>query len=315
MLETIKIEHSASGTQAHIAPAIGFNCYSFLAAAEGETLELLWHDPELLAGKAKPTRSGIPILFPFAGRILGRKLTFEGRSFELNEPGDQFNNPIHGFVLRRPWRVIEQTPERVVGEFQPSVDEPALVAHWPADYRIRVAYQVADKLLRSEIEIHNPDTKLLPFSFGTHAYFRLPLGKGQPLQCTLTVPARYEWLLNDLLVPTHLLKETPLVGQLEAGLPLADAHLDTLLTSLKFNDHTFATSITDPVNHRQLAVRFGDEFANCVVFIPPHREAVCIEPYTSAPDAFRLQTIGLDARLKLLAPGGTWKSWVEMQLS
>jgi len=314
-LESICITDATSGAKACILPGLGFNCYQWQAKLAGETRELLWFDPELLEGKAKPTRSGIPLLFPFAGRIAGPKISFDGKTYDVSDHLDDFGNPIHGFVMKRPWRVIEKTEDRVVGEFQASVDEPSLLEKWPADFRIRVSYQISAAGLRSEFEVHNPDSKLLPFGLGTHAYFRTPLGSsGDAKRCVLTVPARYDWALTDKLVPGTELVITPLAEQLNQGLTIGDTHLDNLLTDLTFNQRVCTTSLSDPLIKRQLTVTFGDEFANCVVFIPPHREAVCIEPYTTAPDAFRLQTMGVDARLRLLAPGSTWKSWVEMKI-
>lgn len=314
-LESVSIAHP-SGAKASVLPGVGFNCYQWQVPQAGSTRELLWFDPELLSGKAKPTRSGIPLLFPFAGRIRGTSVSFEGKQYDIADTLDDFGNPIHGFVLKRAWRIIEKQADRLTGEFQASKDAPEIVGKWPADYRIRVSYELSENSLRSEIEVHNPDTRLLPFGLGTHAYFRLPLGAaGDIQQCVLTVPARYRWLLDDKLVPTHELKSTPLTEGLQQGLVVGDTQLDDLLTDLTFQDKVCSTRIHDPKNQRTLTVTFGDEFANCVVFIPPHREALCIEPYTSAPDAFRLQTMGINAHLRLLAPGSTWKSWVKMQIT
>ena len=101
-LEAISIEHAASGAKASILPGLGFNCYQWQAKLGGEAHELLWFDPDLLNGTAKPTRSGIPLLFPFAGRIGGAAVTFEGKTYNVADHLDDFGNPIHGFVLKRP---------------------------------------------------------------------------------------------------------------------------------------------------------------------------------------------------------------------
>jgi aldose 1-epimerase len=315
-LEAISIQHAASGAKASILPGLGFNCFQWQATVDGELRELLWFDPNLLSGTTKPTRSGIPLLFPFSGRITGSAVTFEGKTYDVSDHLDDFGNPIHGFVLKRAWRVVGKSDDRVTGEFQASVDDPSLVAKWPADFRVRVTYQISADTLRSEFEVYNPDTKLLPFGLGTHGYFRVPLGKaGDAKECVLTIPARYNWGLSDKLVPTTELKVTPLSEGLNHGMKLEDKNLDNLLTDLTFENQICTTSVADPTTKRRLTVRFGNEFANCVVFVPPHHEAVCIEPYTTAPDPFRLQTMGVDAHLQLLAPGSIWKSWIEMRIA
>ncbi len=61
--------------------------------------------------------------------------------------------------------------------------------------------------------------------------------------------------------------------------------------------------ILDPDNGRRLLLTFDDQFRECVVFNPPHREAVCIEPYTCVPDAFTLDERGIATGLRTMAPG------------
>ena len=204
-LESLTISDAASGATAKILPAAGFNCYSFVVPGGGEPIEALWTAADFVAGQGKPSHSGIPLLFPFAGRIRGTSFRFEGKRYEL-EAGDGRGNAIHGFVLNRPWRVTSQSADRVVGTFQASVDEPSLLARWPADFRITADYRVAGNALVTEYLIENPDQKPLPFSFGTHPYFRVPLGKGKAADCRVTVPVEYSWELEGLL-PTG--KKTP----------------------------------------------------------------------------------------------------------
>ena len=121
--------------------SLGFNCFSWRPVLNDGPREMLWADPDFAAGDKRPSSGGIPLLFPFPGRIGGAKYQFNGREYQL-EPGDAFGNAIHGFVFNRPWRVVEHGDAHVVGEFQASVDDPTILEHWPADFRIRVSYEV-----------------------------------------------------------------------------------------------------------------------------------------------------------------------------
>ena len=47
--------------------------------------------------------------------------------------------------------------------------------------------------------------------------------------------------------------------------------------------------------------RFDETFRECVVYTPPHREAICIEPLTCVPDCFDLAKQGIDAGLRCSA--------------
>ena len=92
-------------------------------------------------------------------------------------------------MLNRPWRVIEHTPQRVVGQFQASLDDPSLLTRWPADFRLTVAYELSGNRLRAQIEAHNPDSKPLPMGLGLHPYFRVPIAPGGRAEdCRITMP-------------------------------------------------------------------------------------------------------------------------------
>lgn len=94
VLEPLTIRDKTSGAEARVLPGLGFNCFSFVvpvkskSAADGtKSLEVLWSSPDLLTGKARPSGSGIPLMFPFAGRIRCAVYEFEGKKYQL-EAGD-----------------------------------------------------------------------------------------------------------------------------------------------------------------------------------------------------------------------------------
>jgi aldose 1-epimerase len=70
----------------------------------------------------------------------------------------------------------------------------------------------------------------------------------------------------------------------------------------------------DGVNDRRLTISFDAAFGHCVVFNPPHREAICIEPYTSVPDAYALEERGIATGLRVLAPGESFQAAVDLRL-
>jgi aldose 1-epimerase len=313
-LEIVTISDPVHGSRAKVLPGVGFNCYGFSVATSTGPMEVLWAKPDFTDGTAKPSGSGIPLLFPFAGRIGGGKFTFEGKSYELDvSPGDSLGNAIHGFVFNRPWRVKEHTQDRVVGEFQASVDDAALLKRWPADFRITAAYKIAGNTLTADYRIENPDTKPLPFTFGTHPYFRVPLGGKDAEACVVKVPVGSNWELQNLL-PTGEQNTVPAVTQLAQGMPVQEMRLDNVFGALKFDNHRLATTVHDPQSGRVLTQTFDDQFTACVVFNPPHREAVCIEPYTSIPDAFALKEKGIDPHLLVLKPGESFHTSVEIRV-
>ena len=60
---------------------------------------------------------------------------------------------------------------------------------------------------------------------------------------------------------------------------------------------------------------FDRAFRECVVYTPPHREAICIEPYTCVAGAFSLAEPGIDAGIRIVPPGGSFHARVEIELT
>jgi aldose 1-epimerase len=311
-LEIVTIADSVHGSKAKILPNLGFNCYGFSVPGASGHLDVLWAAPDFTDGTARPAGSGIPLMFPFAGRIRGTSFTFQGKQYTLEE-GDGQGNAIHGFVYNRPWRVKERSADRVVGVFQSSVDDEKILEHWPADFRITAEYQIAGNTLIGDYLIENPDREPLPFGFGTHPYFRVPLGGSAAEDCVVTIPVGTSWELEELL-PTGKSEVTPAVEQLAGGMKLADMKLDNVFGAMKFDNHRLASTIRDPHSGRSVVQTFDDQFTACVVYNPPHREAVCIEPYTTIPDAFTLAAAGVEPHLRVLQPGESFRTRIEIRV-
>jgi aldose 1-epimerase len=311
-LETLTLTDPTSGARAKILPAVGFNCYSFEVPTASGAVEVLWSAPDFATGAGKPSASGIPLLFPFAGRIRGASFRFAGKQYAL-EGGDGLGNAIHGFVIGRPWRVVRQAASRVAGEFQASLDDPKLLKHWPADFRITADYHVAASALVGEFLIENPDSKPLPFGFGTHPYFRVPLGGQSGADCRVRVAVETSWELEGLL-PTGRQTSPAVVAEISRGISESEMKLDHVFGGLKFDNHRCTATVHDPRSKHTTAMTFDDQFTACVVFNPPHRQAVCIEPYTTIPDAFTLRDKGIDSNLRILAPGQSFRTRIEIRL-
>src|SRR5712692_9930408 len=92
----IWILEDGAGGRAEVWPAAGFNCYLWQVARGGRLLDLLYADPDFLTG-GRPTRSGIPILFPFPNRIRDGRFTWDGKEFQLPLNDGPQRNAIHGF--------------------------------------------------------------------------------------------------------------------------------------------------------------------------------------------------------------------------
>src|SRR5204863_5699002 len=99
------------------------------------------------------------------------------------------------------------------------------------------------------------------------------------------------------------------------GQRFSDLQLDDVFTGLLFHDGWSSSSIYDPASGCTLTQRFDRAFRECVVFTPPHREAICIEPYTCVPGCFELAQRGIEAGLRVVPPGASFTARVEFDVS
>jgi aldose 1-epimerase len=186
-----------------------------------------------------------------------------------------------------------------------------------------VTYRLARRTLRIEALVENPDDKPLPFGLGYHPYFRVPLVAGGDLaDCLVTVPARTFWELQESLPTGRRLPvdQNPRCD-LSAPRRYTELQLDDLLTDLPGAGAAGAGSlaprgtVSAPAAHLEVRVRASPSFSEMVVYTPPHRQAVALEPYTCATDAINLEQKGVDAGLLVLEPGHTWSGVVEIELA
>lgn len=313
---------TGTGHVAVIWPALGFNCLSWRVAHGGQTLDLLYLDPGQFSN-GRPTRSGIPVLFPFPNRIRAGRFTWNGRHYQLPCNDGSKANAIHGFACRYPWRVIAQGANNseawLTGEFQCSVDGRASLPLWPADHRIRLTYRLREGALRLEAEVSNADRESLPFGLGYHPYFRMPFVAGASAEaCTEQVPARRYWELQDSL-PTGELRAVDAGRDLNAPRPFTQLQVDDVLTDLTSagkvpqGELRPCASLFSPPG-ATVRLSCSPDFREMVIFTPPHRQAFCVEPYTCTTDAINLEQRGIDAGLRVLAPGETWAGAIELSV-
>jgi aldose 1-epimerase len=304
--EVIELSDHAERSSVRIAPNYGFNCFSFKVQLNGLPADLLFAEPGFPDPSMKATRNGIPILAPFPNRIRAGKFTYEGKSFGLpcNEQGV---NAIHGFAVDQPWRVIaENTSEcaEVQAEFQLSRDRPSHLSFWPADFLLRVAYRLKGNRLTTVVEVENPSPAALPFGFGTHPYFKGSLNSPADAgRCRIQSPAANKVELAAAL-PTGVVSPVDSRTDLQKIQAVGDRTFDDVLTGLSAeSDGVIRHRFADGARGSCITLEHGVDFPYTVIFIPPHRGALCIEPYTCVTDAINLgERLGPNG-----PPTGLWR--------
>lgn len=308
----ITIRDQATGSAASLLPERGFNCFSFRPVVDGQPIEVLWAEPSF-GPASPPDLSGIPILFPFGGRLSGGAFTFDGVRYAAKSAMGDRPDAWHGFVMRRPWRVVDAGGDHATAEFQASVDDAMLLDEWPADFKIAVTYRVAGPELKAEFTVSNPGERRLPFVLATHPYFQLSLGGARPEAARVTIPANAYWELNDGAMTGRTLPVDDR-NDLRAGPALNGRRLNDIYTDLKVGAGEFTCTVRDPIANRAVSQISSAETNCCIVYTHREREAIAIEPYVGLPDAFHLAEIGAAPEPRVLEAGETYRTTIAIRL-
>jgi len=302
------------GGQARILPGFGFNCIDLVFRDGLETVPALWAPEGFEAGTVPGYLGGLPILFPYPGRIRDGAFRFGGHAYRLPAI-DGLGNALHGQVVSRAWQITARTPGRVEARFRASecLQWTCGGETWPADYEVRVAYEIRPASLTCHFSVRNVDPAArLPCGLGLHPYLSIPVEGQAPGACTVTVPAGSVWELDERMIPTG--RAAPVRGEsdLRRGRAFASLDLDHVFGDLAFREGACTVTVRDERAGRSLWMRFSDLFRHCVVFTPPQRRAICVEPYSCLPDPFGLEARGVDSGLKVLGPGESFQGWVAL---
>ena len=292
-LVTIENEHGL----AVVSPRAGAALRRLLVKIGGAGHDLLSGEPpiESTAGTL-PDGTGSFIMAPWVNRIHeGRFVTGRG---EFSLPVNSGIHAIHGTVRGREWEVVSHDQSSAMFRTQ-------LEAPWP--FRGEVVYGV--KLTGPSLEqtlsvVAAPGEDQFPAGVGWHPWFRRSLGSSE-VQVQGDVEA--QWELDENIVPTGQVTETDASKKLFAGGRFEVREVDGCFklkpgggATLRWPEVTLRMSSSEEVTH--------------VMVYSPER-SVCVEPQTTAVNAFQLADRGIEGTgTRHVSPGNplsastTW-SW------
>lgn len=122
--------------------------------------ELLYLDRETLEDRSRNVRGGIPILFPFAGRLEGDRFA----------PGNSTIGQ-HGFARNKAWNAFDRRPGELACELE-SDSETLMVFPWR--FRLVSRFLLVSSGMHVELLIQNLEDRPMPVAPGWHPYFPCP---------------------------------------------------------------------------------------------------------------------------------------------
>ena len=276
--------------------------------------------------RQQPSWWGIPLLFPWPGRIPRGEYEFAGQRHHLPVSGPE-GNAMHGFAKDRPWRVEAAGGTDSHAYLRcafTSADHPDTLRGYPFPYRLETVYQLTQGELTLRAAVANTGDTPMPFGFGAHPYFRVPLAPGgDRAACLVQVPADRRWNLARLgtLPPGERLTWEDVTGPVDGQFdlrrpqPLGDRQYDGGFTGLAARDGWIECSVADPAAGLAAVMQATDNFGTVVLYTPPGRPGICFEPWTCPPNAFNLAARGVaNSGLVVLQPGERWEGSMRLFL-
>jgi aldose 1-epimerase len=267
---------SAGALHLDIAPAIGGSIARFYSKEKGQIVD--WLRPASAEGLAEGNpqmMSSFPLV-PFSGRVRDGRFVFAGRHISL--PRNFGNSPhaIHGNAWLLPWKITahDSASASIALEYERG--------DWPFAYRAEQHFVLTPRSLEVELIVANTDAAAMPVGIGQHPFF--PYTEGMTLQAE--VAQMWE---TDHDLPARLTRNNS----------VESVTLDNNFIGWK---HT-ATLRWPETGHR-LRMTAQAPLSCLVVFTPPSRDFLCVEPVSSIADWLNL--VHLDSSQiggAILSPG------------
>ena len=237
-----------------------------LRSVRAEGVEYMWQrEPGRPSGMA-------PVLFPICGSLNGGRYMFEGREYHL---------PVHGFAKDTLFRA-DRSADGAGAVFTLEGDETTKAAY-PFDFALSVAFRLDGRTLSVEATVTNRGDTAMPFAYGGHPGFRVPLGGEGAFE---------DWFLEfgpDAAPDAFAFAEGGLLAGSKRAFPLEPGGRLPLRHEL-FNTFGLFLSGTggevtlrSDASPRSVAVRFPDMPDVGFWHAPGEAPFLCIEPWTGMP--------------------------------
>ena len=235
--------------------------------------EVFFMDEATFADTSRSVRGGSPLLFPSPGRLQNDTFVTEHARGRLRQ---------HGFAREMAWTLGDG------GRFHAESNADTL-ALYPWSWKLSMRPRLAGQHLLLEHGVTNTSQHMMPFAFGHHPYFYVPLERKSALRVHTKATRAWHNVAKSFGPP----------GALDFGA----GELDVVLY-----DHPSQEFVLSDDDGPLLRVSASHEYSTWVLWTLPGKPFVCVEPWTAPPDA-----LNSGQKLLWLEPGETRDMWVQYQ--
>jgi len=220
--------------------------------------QLLFIDRATLRDHGQNVRGGIPILFPFAGKLTDDAFTIDGERRSM---------PQHGFARKMPWR-IDSVDTQAAAVLSLSLEaSTATLTSWPFRFRLAFTYRLCEGALTIEQHFANHSDTPMPIHPGLHPYFQMED--------------------HHKAAARVITKATSAIDNLTGALVSITGPIDLSKgeVNLQLLDHDAPTLEFQRPEKPPLLLTFDPPPPVVTLWALPGRNFVCIEPWARAADA------------------------------
>ena len=213
-----------------------------------------------------------PVLFPYIARLYKNSYTYRGEAYNMS---------IHGFAAK-----CEFGAERVGNDSITLVlhESGETLSQYPFRFELRISYRLSGSKLFVQNKVTNKDTRLMPFAFGAHPGFNVPLDEGTDFE-------DYFLCFNTPCGPLRVgFTDELFISGKDSPYPLEDGRYIKLKHSLFDEDAIILRNTAKSVTlgctktNRSITISFyGFDYFG--IWHAPGTNApyVCLEPWSSLP--------------------------------
>lgn len=241
------------------------------------------------------------LLFPFAGRIKNGSYSFNDEIFYMPINYKTENNACHGFLYQEKFDVISEYIESDYAEVVLSFQQKKYYPGYPFTFNVFVSYKLnVSGEVTVSTQIENTNNTQILFSNGWHPYYTFE-NCVDDLIVEFSPNERIELDSNN--IPNGNKNNFSLNHHQK--IDLENKNLDDVFKLLPMNDRNevilTSKKKTDKLKLWQQASI--DKYNYLVLYIPPDRKSIAIEPITSNIDSFNNKE-----DVVILQAGAKWNS-------
>lgn len=279
----VRLKDSKTDAIAEVIPAIGNNLYRYSVSGK----EIIAGPDQLTALSSRSSEYGSAILFP-PNRIKNANMSYQDKQYQF--PANDSVHHLHGEIRNKPWLIIDSGFGDETGAFVTAelriADHPDMMSYYPHPLRFHFTYRLLEGRLQLRGDIHNEGTTDAPFGLGFHPYFSCGTDLSEDVE--IRVPVLLQYLLDEAGFPVGAPQSTELCDKLREGMRLSEIPL--IPDHLLFKLNEGANDFTIIMSKQGYTINYAIDpvFPFMVVFKPAWMNAISLEPYTCATDAFNL---------------------------